>query len=68
MSEGLESDGGVGRFAQCESKGFRVDSEGPENSPWNRSQSSSDFRPVVLGILASRITVCGDGFWVCFQY
>ena len=68
MSEGLESDSGVGMCAQCESKGFRADTAGPENSPWNGSQSSSEFRPVVPGLLAARITVCGGGCWVCFQY
>lgn len=33
MSEGLESDSRVEGFAQFESKGFRLDTQGPENSP-----------------------------------
>lgn len=33
MSEGLESDSGVG--SKFESKGFRVDTVDPENGPWD---------------------------------
>lgn len=68
MSEGLESDSRVGRFAQFGSKGFRLDTRGPENSPWDRSQTSSDLRPVVPGsnLLGSLCAVVD--FWVSFQY